>query len=135
MQNKLEFQLTELINYIYKDTILPELFEIIGEEETLKLIQIFGGMSIKIPSYKKILDLKRNIEIYETLAYASSSSSVKLLAQKYNITEIWVCNICRMMRLEYPKIQKFLKENSKDTVVTITTRRNPRNVKSISEKL
>ena len=120
-----ELGLKELIFYLYRDTLLPELYDLLGEEETLKVALVFGGMKIAIPSMKEINDLKRNIDIFLSFSYSQSHETLRFLADKYDVTEVWIRAVYKKMHREYPKILRHLKELGAMTPVNITTRRNP----------
>lgn len=126
MQNPTtECGLKELIFYLYRNTLLPDLYEVLGEEHTLKLAMVFGGMKIAIPSMKELNDLKRNLDIFETLSYSQSLETVRLLADKYEVTEVWVRAVYKKMHREYPRIMANMQSIKVNPPVRITTRRNP----------
>lgn len=126
MQNTTtECGLKELIYYLYRNTLLPDLYEVLGEEHTLKLAMVFGGMKIAIPSMKEINDLKRNIDIFETLSYSQSLETAKLLADKYEVTEVWVRAVYKKMHREYPRIVANMQAIKACPPVRVTTQRNP----------
>lgn len=118
-----EFSLKQLIYYIYEETVLPEMFDLLGEESMKKLILVFGGLKITIPTYKEIKDLKRNIDIYKTLSYSQSSETVQFLAEKYNVTTSWIHLIFKKMRREYSKILDSIEKVEQPEKVRITTKR------------
>ncbi|MBI4237556.1 MAG: hypothetical protein HY696_03950 [Deltaproteobacteria bacterium] len=120
-----ELGLKELIFYLYRDTLLPEMYDLLGEEETLKLVLVFGGMKISIPSMKEINDLKRNIDVFLSLSYSQGHETLRFLADKYEVTEVWIRAVYKKMHREYPKILQHLRELSAMDPVHITTRRNP----------
>lgn len=114
----------DMIHILYRETIIPEIYGMLGEDATLTLIQVFGGLKVQIPSYKEIKDLKRDIDIYESLSYAQGEETVRFLAKKYEVTETWVQSIYKKMHREYPKIKASLEEFRNPETVRITTRRN-----------
>jgi hypothetical protein len=120
-----EMGLKELIFYLYRDTLLPELYDLLGEEETLKLVLVFGGMKIAIPSTKEINDLKRNIDVFLSLSYSQGRETLTFLADKYDVTEVWIRAVYKKMHREYPKILQHLRELGAMDPVHVTTRRNP----------
>lgn len=124
VKTRLDFGLKQMIYYLYRDTLLPEIYDEIGEENTLKLISIFGGVKLTIPSYVKIKELKRNIDIYETICHAQCNETVRLLADKYEVTPVWIRAIFKKMRREYPRIIKFMEMIEEPSEVTISTKRN-----------
>lgn len=127
MENRpLDFGVKELALYIYRDTLVPELFELLGEELTMELIQIFGGTRIVIPPYKKFLDMKRNLEIYESMSVCNSNQVITSLAKKYEITEVWVRELYDLMKRQVNSIREYLDSSKKNGNLNITTERNPR---------
>lgn len=119
-----EFNLKQVIHYLYQDTILPEVYEVLGEENTLQLILIFGGLKVSIPTYKEMKDLSRNIDIFKTLSYSNSTETANMLSKKYGITNTWVRGIYREMRKEYPKILEHMQAVDEPQSVRVTTKRN-----------
>lgn len=117
------FNLQQLINYVYEGTVLPEMFDLLGEEAMQKLILVFGGLKVSIPSYKEIKDLKRNFDIFETLSHSDGHETIKLLASKYNITTSWVHIIFKKMKKEHSKILHSIQNNQNPELVRITTKR------------
>jgi len=127
MENRpLDFGVKELALYIYRDSLVPELFELLGEELTMELIQIFGGTRIVIPPYKKFLDMKRNLEIYESMSVCNSNQVITSLAKKYEITEVWVRELYDLMKRQVNSIREYLDSSKKNGNLNITTERNPR---------
>lgn len=127
--------LSELILYLYRDTLLPELFELLGEELGLEFVQMFGGLRIEVPSYQKVLELERDLDIYESLCYLNSQQTVRNLAQKYSVTEVWIRELYKNMRRKYPTIQRFVEKARSSQPVRVTTRRLPqKDIHEIKER-
>nr|BDD47579.1 hypothetical protein 13 [bacterium] len=123
------FSFKHMIYYLYGDTLLPEIYEELGEKNTLKLVSIFGGVKLTIPSYTRIKELQRNVDIYETLCHAQSVETIRLLADKYEVSRVWIRSIFNRMRREYPRIVDFIERMDPD-IVTISTKRNLVHAKS-----
>ena len=49
------------------DTVLPELYEIFGRERMVKFLEIFAGVTIRIPSASIFSDAVRDVMIYQDL--------------------------------------------------------------------
>lgn len=122
-----------LVSWLYKDSILPEFLQLFGEEITMDVLRVFGGMRIQIPSYKKVLDLKRDIDIYECLSYVNSLETVRSLAKKYDISEIWVNTLFKTMKRQYPKIVKFMETMEKGETIVVTSKRRIREEREVEE--
>lgn len=120
----------ELVSYIYRDTLVPDLFELLGEEQTMEVIQVFGGTKINIPPYKKFVDMRRNLEIFETLAACNCPETKRSLADKYHITEVWVEELYKIMKGEANKIRRFLEVSRQNQKIEVTTQRQPREKRS-----
>lgn len=52
---------------VYRDTILPELIEVVGFDKMVEIIDIFGGKRIYIPSKDDLKDLIQRGRVYDTL--------------------------------------------------------------------
>ena len=124
----LNCELSDLVLYLYKDTIIPELFELLGDRKAMIFLQVFGDTKMKVPSYSKVLDLERNIEIYETLSYAYSDDAIKTLADNYEVTEVWVKKVYNVMKRKYGEIVDFINKSKETKKLNITSRRNERTV-------
>lgn len=48
-------------------TCLPEIYECFGREATIRFLDIFGGMTVQVPSHEALAKSIRDVEIY--LAY------------------------------------------------------------------
>lgn len=121
----LNCRLQELILYQYRDTLMPELFDLLGEDLVLKFIQQFGGLKLEVPSFQKVLDLKRDLDVYQTLSSSNNEKSVRILAEKYGVTEVWIRELYKGMMFKYPKIKAFVERVRSKEPVWLTTRRNP----------
>lgn len=119
---KLTYELEDLLYYLYPETLIPELFDSLGADAALNFIEVFSDTTVKVPSYKKIRDLERNIEIYENLAYVPGESTEKTLCKKYGLGIDFIRRVYRRMRSEYPRIERFLMRERKKTPIRITTK-------------
>lgn len=94
-----------LLYYISEETLMMELVEVVGLEETLSLISVFGGETIKIPAKEdvkeKVIDIIIFITLYEN---EGSKEIVHQLSQKYNMTPRKITSI-------YSRVEKVI-ENS-----------------------
>ena len=113
-----------LLFYLYRNTLVPELFETLGDENAIRFIKVFGGTTLTVPSYKKMSDLENQIEIHKSLSFINTGETVRDLARRYGITRTWVVVLHQKMKTEYPKILKFIEDFKKQ--ITITTKRNPK---------
>ncbi len=81
-------------------TQLPELMDHFGydAEETLRFIDRFGGMTLKIPPRATMGMMARDIDIYTSMLAMSSKDNAKRLAGIHGITEERVFEIARETR-------------------------------------
>lgn len=115
--------LKEMFYYAFNNSLIPELFELLGEELAVEFIQVFSGAKLAVPNYRKVLNLRRNLEIYETLSAQPGDFAVQELAKKYKVTEVWIREINRNMKIEHLKIQKFLEKMRAREKLRVTTKR------------
>jgi Mor family transcriptional regulator len=69
---------------IADDTLLPELYELLGEEKTMVLLTRFAGTTIRVPKEQVLRDAARNADIYmrvqagETLDSLATKNGLKV---------------------------------------------------------
>lgn len=95
---------------MFPRSLLGEFLEIFGKENTIKLIDVFSGTTLEIPSRRKLEALDRDIHIYEALCSCTGRKQTrrtqKALAHKHNLTE-------KHIREIYKRLEQQLKENKK----------------------
>lgn len=72
-----------------KYNFLPELYDVLGYEMTLKVLDIFAGTEIKFPSEKEFARLARDVSVYSRLSSVTPSmkeSVVNQISLEYNIS-------------------------------------------------
>lgn len=122
MSKRLRIDLSDMIAFLYQDTLVPEIFEVFGEEVGLKFLMLFGGTTVTFPAYKKVLDLKRNLDIYNEMNRNPDQECVQRLAKKYNISDVWVRELYASSKDSFTKLEDFLKERSEGFVMVTTKR-------------
>lgn len=81
-----------MINYLSKEDLpilLQDLVDLIGIENFIKLIKVYGGSSLYIPNENSILKPIRNRLIKEYF----NGNNYKQLAKEFKISEMQVRNI------------------------------------------
>lgn len=71
-------------------TLFPEMLEIFGEEAVIKFLDIFGGITVRVPDRGVLERAVRDVDIYVTLARCDTPNVVGDLARKYDIDEGYV---------------------------------------------
>lgn len=86
---------------------MGEIYRIFGIEDTEKLLQVFAGTTIYVPSTKNLENEERNLAIYETLKKSKSMQETRrlgeLLCEQYKLKT-------REMRLIRRQTEKKLQE-------------------------
>lgn len=70
---------------------LQAMVEIVGFEKFLEICKMYGGMSVYIPVYNKVIMASRNREIVESF----NGKNAKDLVHKYNMSYQQIKNILR----------------------------------------
>ena len=72
------FDIKKLLLF-YPNTLLSEFHSMFGAADSEKLLQVFGGTTLQIPSTATADKLMRDIIIYETLSKSTSASQSRRL--------------------------------------------------------
>lgn len=95
---------------IYPRTLLSEFYRMFGAANTEKLLMVFAGTTLHIPSTKDLEDVQRDVAIWETLARSKSAAESRrlggILAKQHRIPRRRVREINRQMR-------RMMKENAR----------------------
>lgn len=75
---------TLVLLYNNQNSLLPDLYEIFGDEALVKFIDIFGGTTIRVPSRDDLANAVRDVNIYLTLKH--NRAKVEDLASQYRLT-------------------------------------------------
>ena len=79
-----------LLMYSGSHTYLPELYDILGHEKMIKVLDVFAGTTIKFPSEKELQRLAAEIRIYFRLKRANKKLRcmlMKEIADELGVTE------------------------------------------------
>ena len=79
-----------LLMYSGQYDFLPELYEVLGQDQTIQLLDIFAGVTIKFPAEKVLERLAAEVTIYLRIKQASSRKRpevIKDLADQYLLDE------------------------------------------------
>lgn len=95
---------------MFPRSLLGEFLEVFGKANTIKLIDVFSGTILEIPSRRKLEALDRDIQIYEILCSCTSQKQTKemrkKLSLKHNLTE-------KHIREIFSQLERQLRENRK----------------------
>jgi hypothetical protein len=68
-----------------RKTLIPELYEVFGDQHLMRFLDLFAGTRFEVPSRDLILTAVRDADIYATLA--AHKATVGGLATKYGLEE------------------------------------------------
>lgn len=95
---------------IYPRTLLSEFYRMFGPEATEKLLTVFAGTTLHIPTTRDLEDAQRDVAIWETLSRSKSAAESRRLGEalckQYKIPR-------RKMRYIYNSMRRLLKERTK----------------------
>jgi hypothetical protein len=121
------FDIKKLLLF-YQNTLLNEFYQMFGAANAEKLLQVFGGTTIQIPSTATVDKLTRDITIYETLSKSSSPAQSRRLTtglmgqhgmkraevrQAFNSVRRQVCLVKRLREADKQVGQHILKRKIK----------------------
>lgn len=82
----------EIMTIVGNDTLLPEIFEIFGNEAAIKFLDIFAGNNVVVPSKDLVVKAVRDAHIYHELV-VQETGDPHSLARLYEIDFRTVNNI------------------------------------------
>lgn len=68
-----------------RHTLLPELFDIFGSEETLHFLEVFGGKTFTVPSLSDVQRSLEHVAIWAAVSKNDSPLEIRRLARRYSI--------------------------------------------------
>ena len=72
-------------------TIFPELLEIFGYDAVIKFMDVFGGLTVKVPSRTFLKQATRDIDIFRMMKDSPDQEvAVDFLANKYDMDPVYV---------------------------------------------
>ena len=75
-----------------RKTLIPELYEVFGNQHLMLFLDLFAGTRFEVPSRDLILTALRDADIYATLAAHKDTAAG--LARKYGLAEHQVTDAC-----------------------------------------
>lgn len=73
-------------------SLLPELYDVFGEDNLIKFLDVFAGNTITVPGKKKFASAVQKIEIYSRLEVKKNKPTIKELADEYEVSEKYISN-------------------------------------------
>ena len=93
-----------------RHTLLPEIFDAFGKEDTLSFLEIFGGRTIKVPSVKAVKDALVALTIWEEMSKSKDKGDTcKILAKRFSVR-------ASEIRASYTRVEEML--NGQETLAT-----------------
>jgi len=68
-------------------THLPSIAQLIGKDNTTKLMAVFGGISVRFPSLRKIEKFQKKISIFEQMNSLMSTDEIDSIAKENKISK------------------------------------------------
>ena len=67
---------------LYSDehSLVPDLYEVFGPEALIKFLDLFAGMTVKVPSRAKVIQAAREVELYSAMKTATTRSARDTIA-------------------------------------------------------
>lgn len=112
-----DYSTKELLLYaLSQDTLILELFTILGTKETLKLITFFGGTTVEIPTKQSIQKTIQNVLIYKL---KEKGKSLTHIATTFQTT----VDVVRQQAVKYKALVDRLEMEKKEAthIETVTT--------------
>jgi len=73
----------DVVRAAQKFSLIPDVINAVGLDNTVKLMNVFAGISIRFPSVQQVRKWQEAVSIYTSLSEDSSQENVKRLGKKY----------------------------------------------------
>ena len=95
----------------FPNSVLVEFHRVFGEAATEKLLEVFSGVTLEVPSHQYLETCERDISIYEALCLSTSASQTRKLAgeqaKKHGLSHSRVRTIFRQIRKQMKENRRF----------------------------
>ena len=92
-----------MTNELEQESVLPELYHILGEDKMFEVFKVFGGRKIDIPSIVAVRDACEAVDMWHRYrAYKTKGTSAKdafnKVAQDYSVPVTYVLEKCKKVK-------------------------------------
>ena len=106
-----------------KNTFLPDLYDLLGEDRTLEMMEVFAGQTIEFPSVARIEELTRDVEIFVRIQSAPKKKRSSVIRDLADTKDLRISQVrrlhSRMSNFFENKLgMRFLRVGSKSTTIT-----------------
>lgn len=99
-----------------KYTLLPELFEVFGHDNTMKFLELFGGKTLKVPPVLEMQKAFDYLGIWSSLRKSNNPTTVKRLCKRYEMSYAEVREAYRRVQDMFNAQQKRFKQAAEEAV-------------------
>jgi len=90
--------------------LLPEIYDIFGNDETIKFLHIFAGRVIRVPTKIELDTAIRDVMIWVAVGKNSTPDSIRALSAKYGVTKNEIIRIHNRVKDLMEKYKVSLKD-------------------------
>ena len=89
MYDKLRMSYTDqdMFRLQHTHTFLPDMLTVITWDQMVKLMGLFGGQRIKIPTLESIIEARRELAVYHSLEHVQTPEEFSQVAKKHGYTD------------------------------------------------
>lgn len=107
----------EKLVQLFPQSLISEFNRIFGAEDTEKLLTVFAGVTLHIPSTRDIEEAVRNVAIYETLVRSASAVETRrlsgIMCEQYDLSRTELRQIFKKTRRELNEAKRTRAADSK----------------------
>lgn len=98
--------------YRFSETLLPEIFDVIGKEKFIEFLSVFSGMTVKVPDLE---ELKKAIRDTSIFLEVSKGTDMRRLELEYDMKESEIMAIYKEVSNYLSPIMKLKKKDERNT--------------------
>jgi len=96
-----------MLIYLSRHSLMPELYELLGQSKFIQFVELFGGTNLHVPSKEDLREALRDAHIYTELRDDQHNlEKTRALGDKYSLTTAGVRKIFERVQTEFMSIEE-----------------------------
>jgi len=95
----------------FKDSYIPELYEVFGEQQIFRFLDIFAGTTIRVPRARDLQNAIRDSNVYVLMSGKDQAAAKDILMKRYSMSSAQVDEVYKEVKQVFVNAKKNKKNN------------------------